>query len=78
MFENLDTESVAIHSITLLANDVINIEYSEKRHMHEWGCKTCTWAFNLKAIPQIELAQLLESADAVIELVEIKSRQEGE
>lgn len=78
MFEDLDTDNVIIHSISVLANDVINIEYSEKRHIHEWGAKTSTWAFDRKAVPQIELVQLLESADAVIDLVEIKSRQDSD
>lgn len=77
MFVN-PAEDIIIHSITLRADDWVDLSYTEKRHMHEWGYKTQIWSFIRTAVPDIELQQMVESASSVLDLVEIKSRQDTE
>lgn len=77
MFDEL-LEDIVIHSVALRSDDLVEIVYSEKRHIHPWGIKSITWQFDRNAVPQIELNQMIESADAIISLVEIKSREEAD
>lgn len=71
-------DDLIIHSITLRPDDVIEISYTQKRFMLDWGYKTETWSFDRSIVPDIELEQLIDSIDMLIGFAEVKQRQDAE